>query len=147
MWGQKQVRDLSFHQSYFNLMQSATFTCPQCTRKQFSIAKTINREPNYLVLIDDSMKPTDINGFKCLTLTNSFVNPLTDNTYEFISSINIPSLHHYNVILKNPYFSPQNQHKKYYFRDGLVNNGEITKIDEDNMDIRPYIAIYKKVNN
>ena len=93
------------------------------------------------------MKPTDINGFKCLTLTNSFVNPLTNNTYELISSINIPSLHHYNVILKNPYFSPQNQHKGYYFHDGLVNNGEITKIDEDNMDIRPYIAIYKKVNN
>ena len=35
MWGPliaitKQVRDSSFHKSYFNLMQSATFTCPIC---------------------------------------------------------------------------------------------------------------------
>ena len=43
--------------------------------------KTIfNSEPNYLVLIDDLMKQTDINGFKYLKLTNSFVNPSTENT-------------------------------------------------------------------
>ena len=70
--------------------------------------KTIfNNEPNYLVLIDDSMNPTDINGFKCLKLTNSFFNPSTDNSYELISSINMSkSFHHYNVILKNAYFFP-----------------------------------------
>ena len=87
-----------------------------------STSKTIDEEPDYLVLINDTMRPIDSETSKPLQFIEEFSNPETDETFEFISAINLPFQHHYNGLLKNPYLTYQNKVEGYFLHDGLTNN-------------------------
>ena len=140
----KQSRKQSFHQSYLELMQPKCYVCRLCTKKRMSISKTIEVEPEYLVIIDDNMRPTD-STTQALEFVDIFTNPETDETFEPISTINMLFQHHYNVLLRNPYLTYQNKVDGYFLHDGLTHNGRVHKIDlAQTKDLRPYIVIYKK---
>ena len=80
-----------------------------------------------------------------MKFASSFLNSETDETFDLISVINMPFQHHYNVLLKDPFFTFQKRSEGYYLHDGLVENGRIRQISQDEIDkLRPYMIIYKK---
>ena len=140
----KKSRKQSFHKSYLELIQPKCYVCRLCTKKRMSISKIIEVEPEYLVIIDHTMCPTD-STTQALEFVDVFTNPETDETFELISTINMPFQHYYNVLLRNPYLTYQNKVDGYFLHDGLTHNGRVHKIDlAQTKDLRPYIVIYKK---
>jgi len=139
-----QLRKQSFDESYMGLFETQYFVCPKCSAKSFRITKTIVKEPNYIVLIDDGFVHVPQNNYNFLALNPKFKNSKTGNNYIFISSINIPYSNHYNTILKDPFFQSGKQFKGYYLHDGLIDNGIIQPIEESQVnESKPYIAISK----
>jgi len=68
----------------------------------------------------------------------------TPKQVQFLASINIPFINHYNVLLSNPYFLGEQQNG-LFLHDGLSENGEIHHVDQDDVQsLHPYIAIYKR---
>jgi len=139
----KQFRTKSFHKSYLNLSKSIQFTCPKCKLDSYFITKKIIKESKYLVLLDDDLLTNFIQA-RPLTLAASFKNKSTGNNYSFISSINLPSNHHFNTLLRNPFLQYNIQETRYYLQDEVINNGRINQVTlREVSSVRAYIAIYK----
>jgi len=109
------------------MFNTHTYICSICKRNSLEISRFGIQEPLYIALIDDYLCTENL---KPLTMSLRFQSSLTKNNFEFIASINIPFANHYNLVLHNPFLTPQLRSEGYFMHDGL-GSGVIEKIFEN----------------